>query len=321
MGNHFQDLGAPFSDHLCVAGGDVFDHPSASPTASQPPTVVPTPTPMLPAPTPIPAPSGVPLPMPTLSTPVFARLGITLTLSTVIACDAYGSEEEAVVNDALASVVTEVAPAFDDHVCTDVSRRARRALRDESVSISVSTNVIVDTAELDDDDVLGSLSTSILAAQSTGALVSQLNAAAAAVSNGPLGAATVSDVSLASQSPSMVPTVTLPPSAPLVCSAAPTFSERACNYTGGVCYSSMATCLSLGVWHSEGCGIVGSCDCCVIGQPSSSPSSAPSSSPSPAPTSPPSQPPSTNPANASTTAPPPRANGPANCLVPYDHVP
>jgi hypothetical protein len=47
IGGHFSDLSAPYSDHLCVAGGDVFDHPTTSPTVSTPPSAVPTSTPTL----------------------------------------------------------------------------------------------------------------------------------------------------------------------------------------------------------------------------------------------------------------------------------
>ena len=32
VGGHFQDFSAPYADHMCVSGGDVFDHPTASPT-------------------------------------------------------------------------------------------------------------------------------------------------------------------------------------------------------------------------------------------------------------------------------------------------
>ena len=61
---------APYSDHLCVAGGDVFGHPTTSPTVSQPPSIAPTATPTvmpLPTPTtvPLPVPMMIPLPVPT----------------------------------------------------------------------------------------------------------------------------------------------------------------------------------------------------------------------------------------------------------------
>ena len=38
-GGHFQALGAPYAEHFCVEAGDVFDHPTASPTASSAPTI------------------------------------------------------------------------------------------------------------------------------------------------------------------------------------------------------------------------------------------------------------------------------------------
>ena len=70
IGGHFQDLGAPFHDHFCVGAGDVFDHPTASPTISLPPTSVPTgsPTPFpsyAPSQSPYPAPTPFPAPAPT----------------------------------------------------------------------------------------------------------------------------------------------------------------------------------------------------------------------------------------------------------------
>ena len=42
VGGHFQDLSAPYADHFCVAAGDVFDHPTVSPTVTQVPTPGPT---------------------------------------------------------------------------------------------------------------------------------------------------------------------------------------------------------------------------------------------------------------------------------------
>ena len=45
VGGHFQDLAAPYADHFCVAAGDVFDHPTASPSVSVTPTPLPTPAP------------------------------------------------------------------------------------------------------------------------------------------------------------------------------------------------------------------------------------------------------------------------------------
>jgi hypothetical protein len=37
-GGHFQGLRAPYDDHLCAAGGDLFAHPTQSPTYSSAPT-------------------------------------------------------------------------------------------------------------------------------------------------------------------------------------------------------------------------------------------------------------------------------------------
>ena len=97
VGGHFQDLDAPYSDHLCVEQGDVFDHPTAAPTllptplpTSLPialhtalPTVLPTPLPTalptaLPTPLPTPPPTVQPTVLPTvLPTPLPSSLPTT----------------------------------------------------------------------------------------------------------------------------------------------------------------------------------------------------------------------------------------------------
>ena len=55
VGGHFQDLSAPYADHFCVAAGDIFDHPTPSPSVTavptQPPTPYPTAAPTTSAPT------------------------------------------------------------------------------------------------------------------------------------------------------------------------------------------------------------------------------------------------------------------------------
>ena len=78
VGGYFQDLKAPFQDHFCVNAGDVFDHPTTSPTVSVPPTPAPTAAPttstdaptLVPAPVPSLQPTSIPVPLPTrASTP------------------------------------------------------------------------------------------------------------------------------------------------------------------------------------------------------------------------------------------------------------
>ena len=59
-GGRFSDLSAPFSAHFCVASGDVFDHPTTSPTISDPPALAPTAQPSR-------TPTHVPVPLPTIS--------------------------------------------------------------------------------------------------------------------------------------------------------------------------------------------------------------------------------------------------------------
>ena len=64
IGGHFQDLTAPYQDHLCVAQGDVFDHPTANrPSRSRPSADA------VPTPAPTPAPTAVPSPAPTVVPP------------------------------------------------------------------------------------------------------------------------------------------------------------------------------------------------------------------------------------------------------------
>ena len=62
-GGSFQDLQAPYSDHFCTSAGDIFEHPTFTPTVS----LVPTPLPSY-------APSALPTPSPTaVPTPLLAR--------------------------------------------------------------------------------------------------------------------------------------------------------------------------------------------------------------------------------------------------------
>ena len=73
-GGSFQDLQAPYSDHFCTSAGDIFEHPTFTPTVSLVPTplpsyapsALPTPSPTaVPTPLPSPAPSALPTPSPT----------------------------------------------------------------------------------------------------------------------------------------------------------------------------------------------------------------------------------------------------------------
>lgn len=105
------------------------NYENACPTSA--PTSSPTP---LPSPTPTSAPTGG------------TRTSIDLTIGlNGMSCDAYGSEEEAVVNDALASVISGVSSdSFSEHVCTPAG--SRRAL--QATSITISTTAAVDTAQV-----------------------------------------------------------------------------------------------------------------------------------------------------------------------------
>ena len=210
VGRHFQDLGAPYSDHLCVAGGDVFDHPFASPAVTQPPTIAPIATPTAPptaslisAPTivPIPrptvvlspvptihAPSSAPMPSPTRTPVLSASVGLTGVPG---GCGGYTKTEELLLNLVLSSHIQGNA-SFSNHTCEDEDER--RMLSNPAVALirhlGVSTNPVmlaieisVTTASVTDDDstsaaqAVGSL---LSAAQSSGALASTIMSTAAA---------------------------------------------------------------------------------------------------------------------------------------------
>jgi hypothetical protein len=117
-----------------------------------------------------------------------------------ITCDDYGSAEEAVMNQAMASHIDGVeADDFGDHVCTDVSRR-RRLL---SGSISIYTEMNVDPTE-HDDDVMGSITSAVATAHSSGALASSITQYAEAA--GVTIAITVTGVTVTTMPPSSAPT-------------------------------------------------------------------------------------------------------------------
>ena len=110
-----------------------------------------------------------------------------------LSCDEYGSEEEAVLNAALTEHIAGAeVDSFSRHSCTDLSRRLgtvyrstspvvreARSLLDASDAVSVSTEMSVDSS-VQDDDVLASVTASLLVAASSGALTSSLMSFAAA---------------------------------------------------------------------------------------------------------------------------------------------
>jgi len=84
----------------------------------------------------------MPSPAPTGGT----RASIDLTIGlNGMTCGSYGSEEEAVVNLALTSVLSGVSSnSFSEHVCTATG--SRRAL--QAASIAISTTAAVDIAQV-----------------------------------------------------------------------------------------------------------------------------------------------------------------------------
>ena len=82
LGEHFQDLSAPYSDHFCVAGGDLFDHPTPSPSISALPSALPSPVPTTAAPTE--TPTENPTPMPTGAPTMFVTAGAAVLNVTLI---------------------------------------------------------------------------------------------------------------------------------------------------------------------------------------------------------------------------------------------
>ena len=174
---------------------------SYSQSAMPTPVPLPAPTPVpLPAPTalPLPAPTHVPLPAPSSMIPpsttsysysysysyspeLFmpdAVVPFTIALSlgmTGMSCSEYGTPEEAVMNQALASLLDGVSDDdFSDHVCSDVTRRRGRALKGASDEIMIATDVTVDATEYADADVMGVVATTIAEAVTSGALASSV---------------------------------------------------------------------------------------------------------------------------------------------------
>jgi hypothetical protein len=93
---------------------------------------------------------------------------------TGMACSEYGEEEEGVMNQAIASHLDGVSEDdFSAHTCTDQTRRGR-ALKGASDSISISTEVTVDTTDYSDDNVLDAVASTIAAVVSSGELASSV---------------------------------------------------------------------------------------------------------------------------------------------------
>ena len=114
VGGHFQDFSAPYADHMCVSGGDVFDHPTASPSTlppTQAPTEAPTPAPSaIPMPSPITLPTTLPTAFPMLlPTPLLKPSSIpapapTPVSSSALEADGADDSAEAVVAWAVIAV-------------------------------------------------------------------------------------------------------------------------------------------------------------------------------------------------------------------------
>lgn len=90
---------------------------------------------------------------------------------TGMACSEYGEDEEGVLNQALALHLDGVSEDdFSAHTCTDQTRRGR-ALKGASDSISISTEVTVDTTDYSDAAAVAS---TIAAIVSSGELASSV---------------------------------------------------------------------------------------------------------------------------------------------------
>ena len=166
IGQHFSGLNAPYDDHFCVAGGDVFEHPtglptplpsispvpSTSPLPTAAPTPLPTPLPTslpsavpsalpTPAPTPVPSittpPSPVPSPLPS---PVPTReqdVAIALEIAG-FACADYSTAEQTVVDAAVSTSLPGQLVGFSAHTCTDTGGQGRRRVSTSGAGYSVS---------------------------------------------------------------------------------------------------------------------------------------------------------------------------------------
>ena len=201
----------------CDCGGCDCPAPTPEPTDAPPGTT--------PGPTFSPMPSASPVPRPS-STPTSVPTGTyTVPLSAGLAgitCDDYTSEEEAVVNAGLASVLGltgDVQSMFGDHTCTDDSRRrSNRHLL--STSVSIGTSVTITSAD-DWDTATAAIGATLVAAASDNSLTSAIVSAAtdaevasmASVSV-TIAASTATDSPTASPTPSPVdaPSPTVKPS-------------------------------------------------------------------------------------------------------------
>jgi len=177
-----------------------YSYSSYSMPTTYPPTSVP-----------ISTPTFVPIPAPTVS-PMPVTILLTLSM-TGMACSEYGEDEEGVMNQAIASHLDGVSEDdFSAHTCTDQTRRGR-ALKGTSDSISISTEVTVDTTDYSDDNVLDAVASTIAAVVSSGELASSVSSFATAagvtmtieVTGSSAVAATPSPVASSTPSPTLSP--------------------------------------------------------------------------------------------------------------------
>ena len=172
------------------------------------------------------------------------------------------------MNQAIASHLDGVSEDdFSAHTCTDQTRRGR-ALKGTSDSISISTEVTVDTTDYSDDNVLDAVASTIAAVVSSGELASSVSSFATAagvtmtieVTGSSAVAATPSPV--ASSTPSPVASSTPSPTPSPDASPADDGNDAddtpilSTDDTGGAVSKSTALGLSLAICTAAAFGLV-----------------------------------------------------------------
>ena len=190
---------------------------------------------------------------------------ILLSLSmTGMACSEYGEDEEGVLNQALALHLDGVSEDdFSAHTCTDQTRRGR-ALKGASDSISISTEVTVDTTDYSDDNVLDAVASTIAAVVSSGELASSVASFATAanftmtidVTGSSAVAATPSPVASPTPSPVASPTPSPDASPADDGTDADDTPVLSTDDTGGAVSKSTALGLSLAICTAAAFGLV-----------------------------------------------------------------
>ena len=188
---------------MCVVDGEMFEHPTPSPTVSLSPTIAPTRKPtgvLIPMPTAVP--SAEPSPLPSYS--VFSA-SISLSLSGIM-CSEYTRAERAVLVGSVAatvelleehnlgsssceSIIRHRSLRLGAAVFEETENAAARRLSDDDLAVWINMSITLAWHEVSDDGLavakalasdsalLAALDTSLTNAVSSGALAAELNRA------------------------------------------------------------------------------------------------------------------------------------------------